>query len=82
MTEWQIQGSRVFSNGEGKSYNCTNRVTANELYQTLTQYENIIKITKETENKLDKVTKGIIQIQRDLRILQEDINKLKGGLKK
>ena len=77
MTEWQIQGRRVYSKGEGKSYNCTNKITANDLYNTLTTYETTHTLNKNIEQQYDKITKQIIQIQLSLGILTEEIQKLK-----
>lgn len=75
MSEWKIQGSRVY--GYGKSYNCTNKVTATDLYNTLTIYEETVKNLNNAENKLDRIQKSIIQIQMSLSILSDDIHKLK-----
>jgi hypothetical protein len=81
MTEWKIQGSRVYSKGEGKSYNCTNKITATELYNTLTQYEQTIQTNNTTENKLDNIEKHIIALQMDLSNVQDTVNKIKEALK-
>ena len=54
MTEWLRQGSRVYSNGEGHSYNCTNIATAKQLHQTLTNYE-------KTYNTLTKLRNALIK---------------------
>ena len=75
MTEWRIQGSRVY--GDGKSYNCHNKVTAQDLLNTLTQYEQVQQQVHETSQKYDKITKQLIQIQMSLRILEEEIQTLK-----
>lgn len=64
------------------SYTFNNLKTAEELNTHLNNYEKISKIYKETEETLDRVTKSVIQIQMDLSILQEDMNKLKQELKK
>lgn len=77
MTEWKIQGSRVYTNGEGKSYNCHNKITAQDLLNTLTQYEQVQQQVHETSQKYDKITKQLIQIQMSLRILEEEIQTLK-----
>ena len=77
MTEWKIQGSRVYSNGEGKSYNCHNQITAKELHHTLTTYEQVKQQVHETSQKYDKITKQLIQIQMSLRILDQEIQTLK-----
>lgn len=63
------------------SYTFNNRKTAEELNTHLNNYEKISKTYKETEEILAQVTKNIIQIQMDLSILQEDMNKLKQELK-
>ena len=79
--KWGITGSRVYSNGEGKSYNCTNKITAQDLYHTLTEYEKTVQLTESTDTKLDNITKQVIQIQMTLNILQHDLDKLKEALK-
>ena len=65
---WKIQGSRVY--GNGISINCTNKVTAKELHNKLTTYENTI-------HELEKHFQTIIM---DLKILKEDIEILKEKL--
>ena len=77
MTKWKIQGSRVYSNGEGKSYNCHNQITAKELHHTLTTYENTIQLLQETDKKYDKITKQLIQIEMTTKILEHEIQTLK-----
>lgn len=74
MTKWKIKGSRVY--GNGKSYNCTNKITAEQLYCTLNEYEKTIKLTTNTSTKLDKIEKQILHIQTTMNTLQKDINKL------
>ena len=81
MTEWQIQGSRVYSKGEGKSYNCTNKITATELYNTLTNYEQTIQTNHSTDKKLDEIEKQVIALQMDLSNVQDTVNKIKEALK-
>ena len=81
MTEWQIQGSRVYSKGEGKSYNCINKITATELYNTLTNYEQTIQTNHSTDKKLDNIEKHIIALQMDLSNVQDTVNKIKEALK-
>ena len=75
MTEWRIQGSRVY--GDGKSYNCHNKVTAQDLHHTLTQYEQVKQSIRETEQKFDNITRKLIQIQMSLKILDQEIQTLK-----
>ena len=64
------------------TYTFNNRKTAEELNTHLNNYEKISKTSKETEKTLDRVTKGVIQLQMSLSILQEDLDKLKMELKK
>ena len=71
---WKIQGSRVY--GNGISINCTNKVTAKELHNKLTTYENTIH-ELEKQIKLEKHFQTIIM---DLKILKEDIEILKEKL--
>ena len=63
-TEWQIQGSRVY--GNGRSYNCTNKITAIDLCNLLNGYENEIQLN----NTIGKDLKIIIM---DLKVLKHDI---------
>lgn len=78
-TKWSIQGSRVY--GFGKSFNCSNKITAEQLYCTLTNYEKTLQLTKNTEQKLDNITKGIITLQMDLSNIQDTVNRIKEALK-
>ena len=75
--QWERNGTRVYSKGEGKSYNCTNKITAKDLYNTLTTYENTHNLNKNIDEQYDRITKQIIQIQLSLGILTEEIQKLK-----
>lgn len=79
--KWNIQGSRVYSNGEGKSYNCTNIVTAKELQCTLNKYENTIQQYNSIEKQYDAITKQIIQLKLSINILTDEINTLQGMIK-
>ena len=78
MSEWKITDNRV--HGNGQSYPCNNRITAEQLHQTLTTYEKTYQQHKQTEAKLDKITKTIIQLQMSLTILQDDLDKIKKEL--
>ncbi len=64
------------------SYTFNNRKTAEQLNTHLNNYEKILQTSKETEKTLDRVTKGVIQLQMSLSILQGDLDKLKMELKK
>ena len=66
-SKWNIQGSRVY--GNGRSYNCTNKVTAIDLCNLLNGYENEIQLN----NTIGKDLKIIIM---DLKILKHDIKKV------
>lgn len=79
MTEWKIQGSRVY--GQGKSYNCTNKITAKDLHHTLTTYEQTIQTNHTTDKKLDEIEKQVIALQMDLSNVQDTVNKIKEALK-
>ena len=62
------------------SYLINSRKTAEQLQQTLTDYENIKKTQQETETKLDKITKILIQLQLTNGILTEELQTLKEAL--
>lgn len=64
------------------TYTFNNRKTAEQLNTHLNNYEKILQTSKETEKTLDRVTKGVIQLQMSLSILQNDLDKLKMELKK
>ena len=74
MIEWKIQGSRVYGNGQ--SYNCTNKITAEQLHNTLTTYEKTVHLNKNIEQQFDKLTRQVIQVQMTLKILDDEINNL------
>lgn len=75
---YKIQGSRVY--GNGMSINCTNIVTAETLQNTLNNYEN--KITElqsqlTINNNINKIQQTTTALQMDLKVVQDDIDKLK-----
>ena len=76
MTEWLRNGARVYSKGEGKSYNCTNIATAKTLHETLTNYEKTYTLNRNIEEQHDKITKQIIQLKLSIGTLTEEINTL------
>ena len=59
------------------TYTFNNRKTAEELNNHLNNYEKIAKQHKATEQTLDKIQKGVIQLQMSLKIAQDDLDKLK-----
>ena len=76
MTEWLRNGARVYSKGEGKSYNCTNIATAKQLHETLTTYEKTYQLNRNIEEQYDRITKQIIQLKLTIGTLTEEINTL------
>ena len=76
MTEWLRNGARVYSKGEGKSYNCTNIATAKTLHETLTNYEKTYNLNRNIEEQYDRITKQIIQLKLNIETLTEEINTL------
>ena len=59
------------------TYPINNKKTAEQLQKTLTDYENIKTEHHETEQKLDKITKILIQLQLTNGILTEELQTLK-----
>ena len=76
MTEWLRNGARVYSNGAGKSFNCTNIATAKDLHTILTNYENTYQLNRNIEEQYDRITKQIIQLKLTIGTLTEEINTL------
>ena len=75
---YKIQGSRVY--GNGRSYNCTNKVTATDLCNLLNGYEtNIHQLeTQIQHNKnYEKLQQYLIALQMDISNIQADLNKIK-----
>ena len=80
MTEWLRNGARIYSNGAGKSYNCTNIITAKDLHNTLTEYENKIHHLEKqinTTKNYEKIQQQLIALQMDISNAQSDLNKIK-----
>lgn len=70
--------------GQGYSYNLNNKHDANKLCEKLNNYETTItnlKKTIQTENNLDKLHQQVIALQMDLKVVQEDLDKIKELLK-
>ena len=59
------------------TYPINNRKTAEQLPKTLTDYENIKTEHHETEQKLDKIQRILIQLQLTQGILHEELQTLK-----
>ena len=78
--KWNITGSRVYSNGEGKSFNLMNKITAQTLYNTLNEYETkILHLEKQinTTKNYEKIQQQLIALQMDISNAQSDLNKIK-----
>ena len=71
---YEIDGTRVY--GNGKSFNCLNKVTAIELQGLLNDYERTSVQFRDIDNKLDKVQKGIISLQMSVSIIGDELDKL------
>ena len=80
MNEYQIQGSRVYGNGQ--SYNCTNIVTARQLQSTLNNLVEYQNTSIQIEQKLDDITKQIIQLKLSINILGNEVEHLKEVLER
>ena len=84
MTEWNIKQTRVYSNGEGKSFNLMNKITAQTLHNTLTNYENKLKQMEKqinTDKNYKEIQQQFIALQMDIKVVQDDIDKIKELLK-
>ena len=80
MTEWKINGARVYGNGQ--SYNCTNKITAETLQNTLNQLTEYRNTSTNIDTKLDEISKQVIQLKLSINILGEEIEHLKEVLSK
>ena len=66
--------------GQGYSYNLNNKRDANKLCEKLNNYETTItnlKKTIQTETNLEKLHQQLIALQMDLKVVQEDLDKIK-----
>ena len=86
--QFTIQGTLVKDHIQGYSYNLLSKIDAETLYQRLqTQQEQINTLetlqqqSHEIDEKLDKITKTIIQIQMTTSILSEELQHLQEVLK-
>ena len=86
--QFTIQGTLVKDHIQGYSYNLLSKIDAENLYNRLqTQQERINTLetlqqqSHEIEQKLDKITKTIIQIQMTTSILSNELQHLQEVLK-
>ena len=73
MIEYKVQGSRVYGKNGGGSYNCTNKITAQELCQKLNELEKYKTEHRKTTEKLDNITKDITRLNITISTLHEEI---------
>ena len=73
-TIYTVKGTRV--KGEGWSYNLTNTKDAERLCNTLNTYHKTSVEYRTIEQKLDKITKTLIQLQLTNGIMTEELRKL------
>ena len=71
---YKCQGSSVY--GAGKRYNLTNNVTAVELCNTLNNLTAIQDSNNNINDKLDKITRQIIQLKLSINTLDEEVKTL------
>ena len=81
MTEWKIKNNTVYGNGQ--SYTLHNRITAETLYKTLTNYETITQQIQELnhhnnqhQQQISRIQKQITSIQMTTSILNAELEKL------
>ena len=71
---YKVKDTRVY--GQGKSFQCQNKVTATELCRLLNNYELAYQQNTVIEHKLDKIQKTVIQLQLSCGIMQEELQRL------
>ena len=79
--KWNIKHSRVY--GQGMSYNLTNKVTAEKLYNTLNGYEtqiNNLESQIQTTQNIKDINKQLKAVLMGLEVLKHDITVLKDKL--
>ena len=81
MSEIITRNRQYLVKSDYGSYLINNKKTAEQLQQTLTDYENIKQEQNITEQKLDKITKILIQLQLTNGILTEELQTLKEVIK-
>ena len=81
-TQWKQDNSRVY--GNGKSFNCTNKITAEQLYNTLTNYEltiNDLKTQIRHETNYTEIQYQLNQLETTIHTLKNNINEIKELIK-
>ena len=76
MSELITKNKQYLVKSNYGSYKFNNKKTAEQLNQTLTDYETIQKQHHITEKRLDKIQKQLISIQMTCHILTDELDKL------
>lgn len=71
-----LDDTAVKVEGKGR-FNFNNRNEAETLFKLLMEYQNSEEVNKETAEKLDKITRQVIQIQMSIKIVDSEIKQLK-----
>ena len=71
---YKTDGSRVF--GNGRSFNCINIATANELCGILNEYETTKTLNNNINQQYTNITRQLIQIKLSIGTLNEEVQRL------
>ena len=77
---YSIKGSLVKDHIHQRSYNMTSKIDAENLYNTLTNYQRTYTLNKDIETKYDQITKQLIQIEMSISILTEEVQTLEESI--
>ena len=77
---YKIKGTRV--QGQGYSYNLISKIDAEKLCTTLNHLTEYKNTSQNIENKLDTITKQIIQLKLTINTLHEEVNYIKEVMQK
>ena len=77
---YKIENTRVYGNGQ--SYTVHNKTTAETLAYTLNTLTDKSKTYNNIENKLDDLTKQVIQLKLTINILESEIQHFKEVIEK
>ena len=70
------RGKQYLVKSEYGTYKFNNRQSAEQLNQTLTNYETIAKQSAETDKKLDNIQRTIISLQMSISIIGDELERL------
>lgn len=77
---YKIKGTMV--QGQGYSYNLTSKIDAEKLSTTLNHLHMTTQQYQHITQKLDEITKQVIQLKLTINILDEEIQRLQGIVEK